>query len=219
LNSGGTIFYLGSVQQRWLTRPLVPFPSELKPEEKEYYRKFQFQARTEKDADNLADLQASVIYSGWSGRHHVSRILREVESRVSTARRIASKLDDPMLAKRLDVFACLIRNARNCVSYQAQLDRVRELGIKPERRPVGGTQSGWDRQLMLETARAEIDNTARLMQILRTSPEPLMHLAASKAEEDIRVLGPDLIAQLQKKLDIMNAHWEDYERVFTTPNL
>jgi hypothetical protein len=149
----------------------------------------------------------------------VGRILREVETRTSAARQTAAKTGDDLVAKRLEVFACLIRNARNAVSYQAQLERVRALGRKPEPRPPGGTQSDWDRQMMLETARAEIDNTALLMQILRSSPEPLLHTAVSKREEDIRVLGPDLVQQLQKKLDIMNAHWEDYKRIFTTPNL
>ena len=46
LNSGGYVFYLGCVQQRWLTRPFVPFPGELESGEKDYYRRFQFQART-----------------------------------------------------------------------------------------------------------------------------------------------------------------------------
>jgi hypothetical protein len=40
LNSGGFIFYLGGVQQRWLTRPFVPFPEKLTVEEKEYFRLF-----------------------------------------------------------------------------------------------------------------------------------------------------------------------------------
>src|SRR6185369_8903239 len=47
LNFGGTVFYIGSVHQRWLTRPFVPFPEELTPEETQYYRKYQFQARSE----------------------------------------------------------------------------------------------------------------------------------------------------------------------------
>lgn len=55
------MLYLGCVQQRWLTRPFVPFPEELKPEDRDYYRKFLFQARTEEHANNLADLQAAQI--------------------------------------------------------------------------------------------------------------------------------------------------------------
>ena len=31
-------------------------------------------------------------------------------------------------------------------------------------------------------------------------------------------LGPSLAAQLQRKIDIMNAHWGDYDRLLTAPN-
>jgi hypothetical protein len=31
-------------------------------------------------------------------------------------------------------------------------------------------------------------------------------------------LGPDLPAQLTRKIDLMNAHWRDYGRIFTVPN-
>ena len=31
-------------------------------------------------------------------------------------------------------------------------------------------------------------------------------------------LGPDIVAQLKRKIDLMNAHWLDYDRLFTKPN-
>lgn len=219
LNSGGFIFYLGCVQQRWLTRPFVPFPEELPAEDKAYYRRFQFQARTERHADNLSDLQASELFSGWGASSLAGRLLARIEGHVQNAARAAQTARYDLIERRLKAFVCLTRNARNAVSYQAQLDRVRALKLAPDLHPPGGTESGWDRQRMLETARAEIDNTAVLLALLKSSPEPLLHLAESKKEEDIRILGPDLADQLQKKLDIMNAHWEDYKRIFTTPNL
>lgn len=228
LKSGGHIFYLGCVQQRWLTRPFVPFPEELKPEEKLYYRKYQFQARTEAHADNLTDLQANHIFRGYGASLLAGRLLSAIESSVGRARRHIRGLkglsperqsEFDLLSVRLDVFVCLIRNARNAISYQAQLDRMRALGMKPDPDPVPGTRSGWDRQRMMETARAEIDNTAQLMELLKSRPEPLLHLAPVPEDEDIRILGPALLEHLQRKLDTMNAHWEDYKRIFTTPNL
>ena len=92
------------------------------------------------------------------------------------------------------------------------------LGVQPEPGPVVGTQSGWDRQLMMETARAEIDNTALLLQLLGDRPADYLLLAEKAEEEDIRRLGPGIRDHLQRKLDLMNARWEDYKRVFTTPN-
>ena len=67
LNFGGTVFYIGSVHQRWLTRPFVPFPEELTQEETQYYRKYQFQARSEDRARDLGDLQGTRQYQGLGG--------------------------------------------------------------------------------------------------------------------------------------------------------
>lgn len=217
-DTGGFIHYLGSVQQRWLTRPFVPFPGEISPEDKAYYRRFQFQAMDEAHAESLSDVQATDVYGGWSGRHFVSRVSDQIERHVTAASRRANLIGDPGLARRFDIFLCVVRNANNAVSYQAQLDRVHRLGVQPEPGPVVGTQSGWDRQLMMETARAEIDNTALLLQLLGDRPADYLLLAEKAEEEDIRRLGPGIRDHLQRKLDLMNARWEDYKRVFTTPN-
>jgi aromatic ring-opening dioxygenase catalytic subunit (LigB family) len=83
---------------------------------------------------------------------------------------------------------------------------------------VLGAQSGWDRTDMLRLARNEIDSAMRLRQLLLSAKGPLLDLAPAAAEETSRRLGPDLPAQLKRKMDIMNAHWEDYQRLFTTPN-
>lgn len=219
LEMGGYIYYLGSVQQRWLTRPFVPFPGEIPLADKATYRRFQFQALDEAHAESLSDVQGTDIYGGWSGRHFVSRVSDPIEGHLAEAVRLANRIGDADLARRFEIFQCVVRNARNAVSYQAQLDRVRRLNEAPEPGPVVGTQSGWDRQLMMETARAEIDNTALLMQLLGDQPADYLLLAEKPEEEDIRRLGPGILGQLQRKLDLMNARWEDYKRVFTTPNL
>ena len=218
LDTGGIIFDLGCVHQRWLTRPFVPFPAELTEDEKSYFRPFLFQALDEDLANSLADVQATDVYTGWSGRHFLRRVTAPLEALIKKNAALADRLGDERLARRFDAFNCVVRNARNAISYQAQLDRVRQLGIKPLPHSVVGTQPDWDRQLMLETARAELDNTAVLMNLLRSDPNEFLRLAATKEEEDIRLLGRDILDQLQKKLNLMNARWEDYKRVFTIPN-
>jgi hypothetical protein len=227
--NGGHIFHLGSVQQRWLTRPFVPFPDNLESADRDYFRKFQFQARTEEHANDLADLQASRVYAGWSGRFFVSKLMSSVRTSVSQARNAISILQkaDPkpeqemelrLLDLRLQALALICNNAENAISYQAQLDRVKALESDPEFRPEAGTPSGWDRNLILETARREVDNTAKLLQLLESSDEVILDLAPAKDLEDIRRLGPKFKAQLKQKLRIMNEHWLDYNRIFTTPN-
>jgi hypothetical protein len=148
----------------------------------------------------------------------VSRVAGSVEADMIEIERLARVMGDDDLARRCAIFRCILRNARNAVSYQAQLDRVRRLGVAPDPSPVIGTRSGWDRQLMMETAREEIDNTASLMELLGSNPGDYLLLAATSEEEDIRRLGPDIVRKLQLKLNAMNARWEDYKRLFTTPN-
>jgi len=223
VDTGGFIFYLGSVQQRWLTRPFVPFPEELSAEERDYYRKFQFQGRTEAHADDLVDLQGYRFYSGMSGNYFVGKILGRVRSQIQTARshltEIIKNSANPQKAKyelfdlRLNAFLCLVENAVNAVSYQAQLDRLKSLGYQSQFRKGQGPV--WDREWILETARREIDNTALLMQLLKSTNEPIIDLATTPQESDIRFLEHNLLENLQKKLNIMNAHWLDYNRLFT----
>jgi hypothetical protein len=218
LMAGGYLFNLGCVQQRWLVRPFVPFPDELPEKVYSSYRRFQFQAFSDR-LNNLADVQANDFYYGWSGRYFVGKIIDNISTYVENAINIAKDLGENDLAIRLDIYKCILTNAKNAVSYQAQLDRIKELEIKPLEHDVVGTQSNWDRQLIMGTARSEIDNTAILIKLLGNDPGKYLRIATSPTEEDISLLGPDIINQLRIKLEVMNSHWEDYKRIFSTPNL
>ncbi len=214
INSGGYITDLGVVQQRWLTRPFVPYPEELKPEEKAHYRKFLFQARSEADAENLADIQA-MVWGGWATRFFMYKITSPVLRMNRESAEIAKGLGDPELARRFEIFNCFVRTAGTAIDFQAQLDRARRKpGFPGDPAWESETRIGWDHQLMMETARGEIDNAAILIGLLGEKPGDYLVLAPTKNEEDIRLLGPDIIAQLRKKIQVMNAHWEDYERLF-----
>lgn len=214
LNTGGYITDIGVVQQRWLTRPFVPYPQELTPEEKAHYRKFIFQARSETDAENLADIQA-MVWAGWAAKLFVFKIASPVIRRNRESAAIAKALGDPDLARRFEIFNCFVQTARAAIDYQAQLDRARRKpGFPDDPAWESETRIGWDHQMMMETARAEIDNAAVLIDLLGDNPGNYLVLAPTKEEEDIRLLGPDIVAQLRRKLQVMNAHWEDYERLF-----
>ena len=221
-------FMGGVIHQRWITRPLVPFPEELTVQEKAHYSKYIFQALDEAHANNLIDLQATQVYGGWSGKFFVSEILLQFEAYLNQARQWLAELRGEfkesvkdryeLMDLRLQALICLSKTCRNMASYQAQLDRVRQLNIKPYDHPVLGTQSNWDRQLMINTARSEIDNMAVLIKILESNSGAILDLAPTKEQESIRILGPDIIDQLHRKINIMNAHWEDYKLIFNTPN-
>ena len=166
---------MGSVHQRWLTRPFVPFPEELKPQDRDYYRKFQFQALTEARANDLSDMQASRVFSGWGGQFIVSRVMNSLKSSVSNARNSVSQLlksnlkpdlvkEFQLLDLRLQALEIVCNNSRNAISYQAQVDKVKANKYGPDPIPDIGTSSSGERSLILETARQEIDNTALLIQ-------------------------------------------------------
>lgn len=229
LNSGGTIFYLGGVSQRWLTRPFLPFPEDLKPQDRDYFRKFQFQALTEIQANDMADLQATRVFTGMSGRFFVSRVIDNVKNSIRQARNATSSLinsnlkaeqikEYKLLDLRLKAFTLICNNSKNAISYQAQLEKAKTNKNTPELRPDIGTPSSWERSLILETAREEIDNTALLIQLLESTKDPILDLALTPEQEDIRRLGSDFKNQLHRKLKIMNEHWLDYNRIFTIPN-
>jgi hypothetical protein len=112
----------------------------------------------------------------------------------------------------------MLQSADDMVAYQAQLDRVKSLGAKPEANPALGVQSGWDRTDLMETARKEIDTMVNLNRLLESTSEPILDLAPTTGEETIMRLGPNVSAQIKHKIDVMNAHWRDYDRLFTVPN-
>ena len=222
LNFGGTTLYIGGVHQRWLTRPFVPFPEELKSEETQYYREYQFQARTEERARDLDELQGTHQYQGLGGMALSNKLYVRMLADLERARNDIRKLQEPgggraryeLLDQRLQVFEILVDNCRDAIEYQYHLDIAKgwKLSRTVEHQEQLTDIPEW--LAIRETARREIDNSAVLIGLLQAQKAPLLDLAKTSAEENIRVLGPDLVDQLRKRIKIMIAHWEDYERLF-----
>jgi hypothetical protein len=136
----------------------------------------------------------------------------------SAAKDDAARKQWVLTSKRVQAVIYLLRSADNMVAYQAQLDRVKSLGEKVETDPVLGVQSGWDRTDLMETARKEIDTMVNLNRLLESTSEPILDLAPTPSEETIMRFGPNVTLQINHKIDVMNAHWRDYDRLFTSPN-
>jgi len=225
----GAMLRFGHVLNRWITRPMVPFPDKLTAEEKKDYRRFLFQAKGEEQAENLIDIQAMRMYEGWGAKllfqrnieltiPQVANALARIERIRDTAKTDSAKKNWDLLAKRLQAAICLLRSADNMVAYQAQLDRVKNLAPKIDPNPVLGVQSSWDRSDLMETARKEIDTMVALKRLIDSTKDPILDLAPTAEEESIQRLGPNVSAQLKHKIDTMNAHWRDYDKLFTVPN-
>lgn len=225
----GPILNFGPVIGRWINRPLVPFPENLKETEKNYYRPYLFQAKGEEQANNLIDIQAMRMFEGYGARLLVQRVYEEVNLKLDRAENHLKKLLKSEtnaasvkkwnnLQNSLAVLRSFMRTIDNVVAYQALLDLVKSKNIEPEANPVLGTRSTWDRTEIMRIARNEIDNAVNLNKILETSEVPLIKTAFTPEEETIRMLGPEITSQLKMKIDIMNAHWEDYKKIYTSPN-
>jgi hypothetical protein len=221
---GGPIFLLGTVNQRWLTRPFVADPLELEPEEKNYYRDYQFQAGSEEDAADLMILQGIKFVGGHSAAYIVSNILdfgiSELEMAAAKGDRIAAeaksedkKSEFDILSTRLRAFICIFRNARNAVKFQEIIDKTdkNERPVELPHKYVKGDQRLHE---LNNIVRAEIDNTADLIRIIQTSPAPVIMTAKTVDEEDIMQLSPNLVDQLQKKIDIMLKHQMDFDKYY-----
>jgi len=218
------VLCIGVVNQRWLTRPFVPFPLELTADERSTYRPFQFQANSEAEAANLMNMEGNIFFQGYSGALLASANLNYVVGNLRTAATamadIAGRLADPAkadwlqtTAARLRAFACLCLTARNAIQYQAILDRtdyshpVKQSTIYP----LDGDQRLRELQ---NITRAEVDNVEELIGLLQSARHPLLLTAATPAEEDVFLLNPDLVPQLQKKVRMMLDHQLDANRLY-----
>jgi len=225
----GDVLKMGHVLNRWVTRPMVPYPEDLTEVEKKDYRQFLFQAKGEDQADDLIDIQAMRMYEGWGAKMLFQRTIEITVPRARRALILIESIHDAekdeaargqweLMGKRLQALIYLLQSAENMVDYQAQLDHVKSMGIKPEVNPVLGTQSGWDRTDLMQTARKEIDTMISLNRLIESTSEPILDMAPTPEEETIMRLGPNITAQIKHKIDVMNAHWRDYDRLFTVPN-
>ena len=225
----GAMLQFGHVLNRWIVRPMVPFPAELSEAEKKDWRPFIFQAKGDEQATDLVDIQAMRAYEGWGAKLIFQRVIETTAPQVLEASkriaRMAPTIADPArrvfweaYAVRLEAAYCLLQSAEHMVSYQAHLDRIHALDLKPEENPPLGAGSDWARTDMHELARKEIDTMIRLQQILRDAKVPIIETAEHADEETAMRLGPDLVRKIDRKIETMNRHWRDYDRIFTMPN-
>ncbi len=82
----GDMLQFGHVLNRWINRPMVPFPAELSAGDTAYYRSFLFQAKGAEQAGDLADIQAMRMFEGYGARLLFQRVIETVVPNVEGAR-------------------------------------------------------------------------------------------------------------------------------------
>jgi hypothetical protein len=218
MEHGGPILLLGTINQRWLVRPLVPFPLELKPEEKVYYRHFQMQAWSEDIAANFMALQGNYIIQGPASAWLATRLFDDATKNLhlaheALAKAIASaptEAHDHLQAYdlRLQALILTINNARNVVAYQDFLDHQNQTpNSRPDIQwPRAGHEDG------MKIASADMDNTKALIALLESTKIPIFATAPTPAEEDVFLFGPNLVDQLKWKIATTERHLPEHIR-------
>ena len=230
--TGGHIFLLGSLHQRWFLRPFVAFPNELKSDERDWWRGFIFQAQTEEDAANLLDLQGHRWLSGYGGAvlsdmaiaKGALPLAQKALAIFSQARKLAVDerarryLEDQTC--KIAMYICIMKNARNAVEFQSILDRT-DLATTPrDTSPAIDEQGDLRLHKLNLIVRAEIDNTIRMIDILENAKDPVFDHAASDAEQTVMRLGPkaSVIRDLRRRIAVMEAHRRDFLRLYRSYN-
>ncbi|HOF87072.1 MAG TPA: hypothetical protein PLZ36_03065 [Armatimonadota bacterium] len=215
-----------TVSARWLVRPLVPKPEELTEDETAHYRPFLFSVDTDEKNAHYCLILGKPLFSGscavWMTRWNLVDAINRVTSCRQRVKKLARDCADAELAgglalfaARLGAYACLAETIRNTVMFQYALDTAGEPQFGPNMMDYDDNIIYDMRALSFrKIAREEVDNVADLLRILDEHAGPIFHLGATPAEETVFTYGPALRDYLQRKLDIMLAHWQDYEELY-----
>lgn len=222
----GLIMY-GCVHQRWINRPFVLFPEELTEEERSYYRRFQFQALGEEQANDLMDMQNIECARGFSAAFLLGEtakkaiasfnkaIAKLASIRQSAGGDIAQKCE--MLIRRLKVYQSLMRTCANASAFQALVDRT-DFDAVPALDCRWPTRNDPRIEEYQNITRDEIDNAYELANLIE-GYESKLFAVTDEAHEDIFTFGPNLTAQIRKKAEIMLDHQLEGNRVYERHNI
>jgi len=223
----GQVLAFCGVSMRWLTRPLVPEPERLTPDELRYATPFLFSADPQRDLTSFGYVLGKGVFRGesvtWMARWCLQEAYDTLKGAERTVRSLADAPETPadgrhrltLLAARIGVYACLVANARNVIMYQYALDIANQPQYGPNPMDYDDNIIYDQRALTFrKIARAELDNTYELIAYLETAPGKAIEHAREPREESVFMLDTDLVAALRHKANVMLNHWQDYERLF-----
>ena len=182
----------------------MPFPLELKPEEKDYYRKFQFQSWSEEIAADLMALEGNNLIQGpasaWLAGRMFDESIRQLglarepqKRRRLRCRRQTRRLGDSRSA--VQALILTIRNASLTAQYQEFLDRWHQTPASRPDPKWGQPAPGRGH----EDCRGDMANTAQLIAMLESAKTPLFATAPTPEEEDVFLFNLDLIGSFTRK--------------------
>lgn len=229
----------GTVMGRWLERPLVPHPESLSEDERAYWEPHLYQskvAQPETYLDYLTITGQPEVRS-WEEAAKICIGIDSVEATLAAAARqldgAAARATDPEARRRLQLDAsrvrvqrCLTLNIRHTLQMGSLiLQRDRDNAAQPKTTKAEPTSPNMPKGddgatglfFMYRTMRWELDNMYELIRLLENAPEPLLFTEKDKANEGALFLGPDVLKNLRRKVEIMLKYWRTAEEGYYLP--
>jgi hypothetical protein len=215
----------GAVSQRWLTRPLVAFPGELKDAEEEYYLPHIFALGDEMRRSRLLDLNGYPVVLPGEPYDLLSPLFDQIVSaftaaghcfeRASQAAAGQSAADLAEMARAARLLGSVWRSCRNWVEFAV----LRSNGVECTYEEMAGadtvTRAAAEayRQRLHGVMRDELDNAVIFQALLGADTAGVVARGVAADDEDAFTLAPDLHAQLTRRRDVMVEHWQDVARL------
>jgi hypothetical protein len=195
-------------------------PELLTPEEEAYFLPYVYAAE-----DNEARLDYKLVHGDRRfglTEYHSPAYRNICESALHAAKILAQISDAPekdwfiQLSLSMRLWASTLRSIDNYYFAQDIRDRhPQELAAIPHRIKSSQTQEP-DLLLWNKVLRDELDNANEFQVMLKYGGLDLIAHANEPRNEDSFLYGPDIIGAINKKVDLMMAHWLDAQRYMGT---
>jgi hypothetical protein len=224
------VFYLavnGGVSMRYITRPLLAVPEALSREEESYFLSHIFNVSVEDARRDYLDVHGG-SWTGYlpsEGTDPRVEAMKGARVRLEKACGILERVGAARegfvgrMALGLRMYCSFMRSAGNF--YAAGVIRKRNPALRDRVAQVRDKQASWggDSDLMLlnEIQRDEFNNVEELIEMLGNGGLELIVRAEKAEDEDVFLLGPELMEQLAAKRRLMRAHWLDAQGILAPP--
>ncbi|PYT28008.1 MAG: hypothetical protein DMG57_16550 [Acidobacteria bacterium] len=211
------------VSMRLLTRPLLIRPGDLGSEDEAYFLPHVFNVSREEARLDYIDLHGGRMSGPASWEDPLLR--QSLSSALEAAQILEGATGAPekewleLVAIGLRMWSSELRSINNFYFAQRIRDsHAKELSGPPLKPSKTSTFAGdSDYLLWNEIQRAEYDNTAELLSLIRNGGLEMIARARRVSDEDVFLLGPDLAGALEHKRRIMRQHWLDVQQYLTSP--
>jgi len=212
---------------RWMIRPIVPDPSKIPDEEKEYYRRHLHHSRTSEEPDNFFMWESAINYRidemKWPVAlyNEIIRYMDRATKFLDDAEETTQSLDETtrkrwrLLCDRVAALKAVWRTQRNVLRAQSIIEFF--TGDKQDeyrhviRRDESFHEPPTYRRFFLEAMQDEIENAREYLRLIR---EQEVEIFETGEVETTFVLPRDLGELIEKKIALIEAHMDDIDILF-----